>query len=151
MANLNKVFLIGNLTRDPELRYTPSGTPVTEFGLAINNSRTGKDGKRYEDTVFVDITLWARQAEVASEYLSKGRPVLIEGRLQLDQWEGKDGRKMSKLRVIGERMQMLGSRGDSAGRQPHAPSAVPAGDEPSDFADGPDIASGPEGGDDIPF
>ena len=150
MANLNKVFLIGNLTRDPELRYTPSGTPVTEFGMAINNTRTGKDGQKHEDTVFVDITLWSRQAEVASEYLSKGRPVLIEGRLQFEQWEGKDGQKRSKLKVVGERMQMLGSRGDSSGRQAPSTSAVAAeGDAPSDFgADAPPASAGEP---DIPF
>ena len=150
MANLNKVFLIGNLTRDPELRYTPSGTPVTEFGLAINNTRTGKDGQKHEDTVFVDITLWARQAEVASEYLSKGKPVLIEGRLQFDQWEGKDGQKRSKLRVVGERMQMLGSRGDASGRQAPSPSDVAAEDNaPPDFGGDAPPASGGEP--DIPF
>jgi len=118
MANLNKVFLMGNLTRNPELRYTPGGTPVTEFGLAVNRVWTGKDKQRHEETVFVDVTLWARLAEIASEYLSKGRPVFIEGRLQLDQWETPDGQKRSKLRVVGETMQFLGARGESGSKAP---------------------------------
>ena len=109
MASFNRVILVGNLTRDPELRYTPSGTAVTELGLAINDRRKGPNGEWVEDTTFVDVTLWERTAEVASEYLTKGSPVLIEGRLKLDTWE-KDGKKNSKLRVVGEKMQMLGSR-----------------------------------------
>ncbi|MBI3466525.1 MAG: single-stranded DNA-binding protein, partial [Planctomycetes bacterium] len=109
MASLNRVFLIGNLTRDPELRYIPSGTAVTDFGLAVNQNWTGKDGQKHEDVVFVDVTLWARQAELACEYLTKGRSVFIEGRLQLDQWQDKDGQKRSKMRVVGERMQFLGA------------------------------------------
>ena len=110
MANLNKVLLIGRLTRDPELRYIPSGSAVTDFGLAINKVWTGQDGKKHEDTTFVDITLWARQAEIASEYLHKGDPVFIEGRLQFDQWTDREGQKRSKLRVVGERMQFLTTR-----------------------------------------
>ena len=114
MASFNRVILIGNLTRDPELRYIPSGTAVCEVGLAVNDRRKGANGEWIEETTFVDVTLWARTAEVASEYLSKGSPVLIEGRLKLDTWE-KDGKKNSKLRVVGERMQMLGSKGGSGG------------------------------------
>ena len=115
MANLNKVMLIGNLTRDPELRYTPKGTAVAELGMAINRVRTNDQGQRQEDTTFVDVTLWGRTAEVASQFLSKGSPVLIEGRLKFDTWE-KDGQKRSKLSVVGERMQMLGGRsGDKSG------------------------------------
>ena len=110
MASYNRVILVGNLTRDPELRYIPSGTAVTEIGLAINDRRKGANGEWIEETTFVDVTLWARTAEIASEYLNKGSNVLVEGRLKLDTWE-KDGKKNSKLRVIGERMQMLGSRG----------------------------------------
>lgn len=109
MATFNRVILVGNLTRDPELRYIPSGTAVADIGLAINEKV--KHGEEWvEETVFVDVTLWARTAEVASEYLSKGSPVLIEGRLKLDTWE-KDGQKRSKLKVIGERLQMLGNKG----------------------------------------
>ena len=113
MANLNRVFLIGNLTRDPELKYTQSGLAVCEFGLAVN--RTFKtDGQEREETLFVEITVFAKQAETANEYLAKGRPVFIEGRLKLDQWEDKTtGQKRSKHSVIGERFQFLGGRNDS--------------------------------------
>jgi len=116
MASFNRVILVGNLTRDPELRYIPSGTAVTEIGLAVNDRRKGPNGDWIEETTFVDVTLWARTAEVACEYLSKGASVLIEGRLKLDTWE-KDGKKNSKLRVIGELMQMLGGRGGGGGGQ----------------------------------
>ena len=115
MASYNRVILVGNVTRDPELRYIPSGTAVTDIGLAINDKRKNSSGEWVEETTFVDITLWARQAEVASEYLSKGSPVLIEGRLKLDSWETNDGQKRSKLKVVGERMQMLGARGGGGG------------------------------------
>src|ERR1700731_4394649 len=109
MANLNRVLLIGNLTRDPELRYTPKGTAVTEIGLAVNRVYSGEDGEKKEEVTFVDVTLWGRQAEVAQEYLKKGRPVFIEGRLQLDTWDDKQsGQKRSRLRVVAENMQMLG-------------------------------------------
>jgi len=112
MASYNRVVLLGNLTRDIELKYLQSGTAVTDIGLAVNDRRKSQSGEWVEETTFVDVTLWGRTAEVAGEYLSKGSPVLIEGRLKLDTWE-KDGQKHSKLRVVGERMQMLGSRGGS--------------------------------------
>lgn len=114
MASFNKVILMGNLTRDPELRHIPSGTAVCELGLAINSYWFDKQtNTRKEETTFVDVTLWGRNAEVASEYLTKGRPVLIEGRLQLDQWDDKQtGQKRSKLKVVCESMQLLGSRQD---------------------------------------
>ena len=116
MANLNKVMLIGNLTRDPEIKYTPKGSAIAELGLAINRYWTTETGEKKEETTFVDVTLWGRQAEIAKEYLSKGKPVYIEGRLQLDTWDDKQtGQKRSKLRVTGEQMQLLGSRGDNAG------------------------------------
>ena len=115
MASFNRVILIGNLTRDPELRYVSSGTAVTDIGLAVNDRRKNANGEWVEETTFVDVTLWGRTAEVAGEYLTKGSPVLIEGRLKLDSWEGKDGQKHSKLRVVCDRMQMLGSRGPGAG------------------------------------
>ena len=114
MASYNRVILVGNLTRDLELSYIPSGTAVTDIGLAVNDRRKNQSGEWVDETTFVDVTLWGRTAEVASEYLSKGSPVLIEGRLKLDQWE-KDGQKHSKLRVVGERMQMLGSKGGGGG------------------------------------
>ena len=106
MASYNRVILVGNLTRDPELRYIPSGTAVTDIGLAINDRRKDQSGNWIEETTFVEVTLWARTAEVVCEYLSKGSSVLIEGRLKFETWE-KDGQKRSKLKVIGERLQML--------------------------------------------
>ena len=122
MASFNRVILVGNITRDIELRYTPQGTAVTDIGLAVND-RVKKQGEWVDETTFVDITLWGRTAEVAGEYLSKGAPVLIEGRLKLDSWE-QDGQKRSKLKIIGERMQMLGGRGGSASTG--GPSSSPA-------------------------
>jgi len=113
-GRLNKVFLMGNLTRDPELRYTPSGTAVTDLRLAINDDYTTSDGTRHERTVFLDVTVWARQAENCSEYLSKGRPVLVEGRLQMDNWETNEGEKRSRLKVTAENVQFLGGRGDGS-------------------------------------
>ena len=116
MANLNKVMLIGNLTRDPEIKYTPKGSAIAELGLAINRYYTTESGEKKEETTFVDVTLWGRQAEIAKEYLGKGKPVYIEGRLQLDTWDDKQtGQKRSKLRVTGEQMQLLGSRGEGGG------------------------------------
>jgi single-strand DNA-binding protein len=116
MASFNKVILLGNLTRDPQVRYTPGGTAVAELGLAVN--RTWFDQKtnsKREEVTFVDVTLWARQAEVAGEYLAKGRQVLIEGRLQLDSWDDKEsGQKRSKLRVVCENMTMIGGRSDGS-------------------------------------
>ena len=120
MASFNRVILVGNLTRDPELRYIPSGTAVTDIGLAVNSRRKNANGEWVDETTFVDVTLWARQAEVAGEYLSKGSPVLIEGRLKLDQWE-QEGQKRSKLKVVGERLQMLGTRGEGGGGGRSAP------------------------------
>ena len=133
MASFNRVILVGNLTRDPELRHIPSGTAVSEIGLAVND-RVKRNNEWVDETTFVDVTLWARTAEVASEYLSKGSPVLIEGRLKLDRWE-KDGQKFSKLKVIGERMQMLGSRSSGGGQgqddsYPADDNFVPAGGPP---------------------
>jgi single-strand DNA-binding protein len=117
MASFNKVILVGNLTRDPQVKYTTGGTAVAEIGLAVSRQWFDKQSnQKREETTFVDVTLWGRQAEVAGEYLAKGRPVLIEGRLQLDTWDDREtGQKRSKLRVVGEQMQMLGSRGDGAG------------------------------------
>lgn len=109
MANVNKVILIGNITRDIELRYTPKGTAVVDLGLAMNRVRLDDAGNKIEETTFVDVTLWGRQAELANQYLAKGRQVYIEGRLQLDSWQDKStGQNRNKLRVIGEVMQFLG-------------------------------------------
>jgi single-strand DNA-binding protein len=114
MASFNRVILMGNITRDIEVKYLQSGMAVTDIGLAVNDRRKNQQGEWVEETTFVDITLWGRTAEIAGEYLGKGSPVLIEGRLKLDQWE-KDGQKRSKLHVIGERMQMLGGKGGGKG------------------------------------
>ncbi len=114
MGSFNRVILMGNVTRDPEVRYTPKGSAVTEVGLAVNRQYTTEGGEKREETTFVDVTLWGRTAEIAGEFLKKGRPVLFEGRLQLDSWEDKQsGQKRSKLRVVGETMQLLGGRGDA--------------------------------------
>ena len=116
MANLNKVLLMGNLTRDPEVRYTPKGTAVTELGIAVNRIYTGENGEKREEVTFVDVTVWGRTAENVGEYLKKGRPVFIEGRLQLDSWEDKQsGQKRNKLRVVADNVQFLGSRGGGGG------------------------------------
>lgn len=127
MASFNKVVLVGNLTRDPQVRHTPGGTAVSDIGIAVNRTWLDKQtNTRREETTFVDVTLWGRQAEVAGEYLSKGRSVLIEGRLQLDQWQDKEtGKNRSKLKVIGETMTMLGSR-PTAEVAPAVVAAAPA-------------------------
>jgi single-strand DNA-binding protein len=149
MANLNKVFLIGRLTRDPELRYTPGGMGVTEFGLAVNRVYTTASGEKKEETCFVDVNLWGRRGEIAKEHLRKGSPIFIEGRLDYRQWEAQDGSKRSKLRVVGENFQFLGA--------PARREAPVAGDQldPADFGFGPgneppadvdDAAGGPPPG-----
>lgn len=118
MANVNKVMLLGNITRDLEVRYTPKGTAVCDLGMAVNRIRTGDNGERIEEVTYVDVTLWGRQAELAGQYLSKGRSVFIEGRLQLDQWDDKQtGQKRSRLRVVGENMQFIGGQDGSGGNQ----------------------------------
>lgn len=113
MASFNRVILVGNLTRDPELRYIGSGMAVSDIGLAVND-RVKRNDQWVEETTFVDITLWGRTAEVANEYLNKGSNVLIEGRLKLESWE-KDGQKRTKLKVVCEKMQMLGGKGGGQG------------------------------------
>ncbi len=115
VASYNRVILMGNLTRDIELRYTPGGTAVTDVTLAVNDRRRNQTGEWVEETTFVDVTLWGRTAEVASEYLSKGSPLFVEGRLKLDQWE-QEGQKRSRLRVVCDRMQLVGGRQGADGR-----------------------------------
>ncbi len=127
MASYNRVILVGNLTRDIELKYTPGGTAVTDIGMAVNDRRKSASGEWIDETTFVDVTLWGRTAEVASEYLGKGSPILVEGRLKLDTWET-DGQKRSKLRVVCDRMQMLGGGAPGSGR-PRASSAEHVSDE----------------------
>lgn len=116
MASLNKVMLIGNLTRDPEVKYTPKGTAIAQLGLAVNRVYTTQAGEKKEEVTFIDVELWERLAELAEKYLRKGRPVFIEGRLLLDTWDDKQtGQKRSKLKVRGEVMQFLGGRDDAPG------------------------------------
>lgn len=114
MANLNKVFLMGNLTRDPQLRYTPSGSPVCEFGMAINRTYSTSAGEQREEVCFVDVVMWGRRGVVISEYFTKGRPIFIEGRLQYDSWETAEGRR-SRLRVVAENFEFVGGRGPGGG------------------------------------
>ncbi|MGE5209409.1 MAG: single-stranded DNA-binding protein [Alphaproteobacteria bacterium] len=140
MANLNKVLLLGNVTRDPEVRYTPKGSAVCDLGVAVNRAYTTDTGEKREEVTFVDVTLWGRTAEVASEYLKKGRPVFIEGRLQMDSWDDKQtGQKRTRLRVVAENMQLLGGRPpggttDTGGerRQTTAPPKSSAASEPDE-------------------
>ncbi len=149
MASFNKVLLLGNLTRDPEVRYTPKGSAVADLGIAVNRQYTLDSGEKREEVTFVDVTLWGRTAEVAGEYLKKGRPVFIEGRLQLDTWDDKQsGQKRSKLKVIGEMMQMLGSRpGAGSDADEGSGSSGPA----RSSAPPPKAAPGEPDDDEIPF
>ena len=130
MASFNRVILVGNLTRDPQVKYTPGGTPVAEIGLAVNRQWFDKQtNSRKEEVTFVDVTLWGRTAEVADEYCTKGGQVLIEGRLQTDSWEDKEsGQKRTKLKVVCENLTMLGTRGGS--RDDQRPANTNYGEEP---------------------
>jgi len=111
MASLNKVMIIGNLTRDPEIKYTPKGTAIADIGLAVNRNYTTESGEKREEVTFIDVTLWGRTAEIVGEYCKKGRPLFVEGRLQLDTWDDKQtGQKRSKLKVVGDNIQLLGGR-----------------------------------------
>ena len=136
MASLNKVFLIGNLTRAPELRYTPSGTAVLDLRLAVNRSYTTQGGDRRDETCFLTVVVWGKQAEASAQYLDKGSPVMVEGRLQTRDWEGKDGQKRNVVEVVAERVQFLG--------RPKGPVAAPPGEmEP--------VEEGAGQGDEVPF
>lgn len=116
MASFNKVMIIGNLTRDPEIKYTPKGTAIADIGLAVNRNYTTEGGEKREEVTFIDVTLWGRVAEIVGEYCKKGRPLFVEGRLQLDTWDDKaTGQKRSKLKVVGENIQLLGSREGGGG------------------------------------
>ena len=136
MASYNKVILMGNLTRDPELKQTPSNQSVAQIGLAVNRKFKGRDGDMKEETTFVDCEAWGRTAETMSKYLAKGRPVFVEGRLKLDQWQDKDGNNRSKLKVVIDTFQFVDSRGGQSG-QTQQPAAATANITPQD--------------DDIPF
>ncbi len=110
MVSLNKVFLVGNLTRDPELRYTPGGTPVATLGLAVNRTYKGKDGQNQQDTCFLNVVVWSQMAEVTNQYLQKGSPVLIEGRLQSRSWENSEKQRRTVIEVVATRVQFLPQR-----------------------------------------
>jgi single-strand DNA-binding protein len=147
MASLNKVMLIGNLGKDPELRYTASGSAVASFSIATTEKFKGKSGDWEEKTEWHNIVLWGRQAEIAGEYLSKGKTVYIEGRLQTRKWQDRDGRDRYTTEIVGERMQMLSGRGEGGGggrreggRQAGNEEYAPTYEEPVFNAD-----------DDIPF
>ncbi len=149
MASFNKVILAGNLTRDPELRYTPKGTAVARITLAVNRVySSGEGGEKKEEVSFVDVDVWGRQAEVISQYMKKGRPLLVEGRLKQDTWEDKNTKqKQSKLKVVLESFSFIDSRGGGEGGTPPAPrpaaGAAPAAETPE--------AEPPHEGDDVPF
>src|SRR4051794_36963278 len=131
MADLNKVFLMGRLTFDPELRYTPSGSAVTDLRMATSRTWTSKDGDRKEETLFIDVTVWDRQAENCCQYLRKGSGVHVEGSLKMDTWDDKTtGEKRSKIRVSAERVQFLDRRSDGGGGGMDADDAAPAAREP---------------------
>jgi single-strand DNA-binding protein len=169
MASFNRVILMGNLTRDPQVKYIPSGTAVAELGLAVNRTWFDKNtNQKKEEVTFVDVTLWGRQAEIAGEYLSKGRSVLIEGRLQMDTWQDKEtGQNRSKLKVVCDNMTMVGGRnegggsggqGGGGGYQKPQSSSVPSSSEPDDFSSHAtpadnfyDSPSGDVPEDDVPF
>lgn len=161
MANLNKVMLIGNLTRDPELRYTPKGTAVAAFGLAVNRVWNNDQGQQQEEVTFLDIEAWGRTAETAGKYLTKGRPVFIEGRLKLDSWEDKETKqKRSRLKIVAEVIQFLSAprgaefRGGEEGQggegpAPRRSSPRPSGPPASESSGGSGDEPPPK--DDIPF
>jgi single-strand DNA-binding protein len=157
MANFNKVYLMGNLTRDPEMRVTPKGTAICQFGLAISRSWKDESGQTREETAFVDIEAWGKQGEVISKYCTKGRPLFVEGRLKFDQWEDKtSGQKRSKLKVVLENFQFIGGRGDGApggggpGGEPGEGSQADAGQGYKGPAKGPAIAKDTVD-EDVPF
>jgi single-strand DNA-binding protein len=151
MPNFNKVILAGNITRDPELRYTPKGTAVAKIGLAINRNWKDESGQQKEEVTFVDVDAFGRQAEVISQYLKKGRPILVEGRLRLDQWDDKQtGQKKSRLGVVLESFQFLDSGGGGGGGAPRpAPNRPSAPASPATPPASDDMP--PDAEDDVPF
>lgn len=152
MASYNRVILVGNLTRDPQLRYLPSNTAVCEFGVATNRRYRDRDGNQKEEVCFVDISAFGRQAETINQYMGKGRPILVEGRLRFDSWTGQDGQKRSKLSVVVENFQFLGGRGEGGGRSEQGSGSRRAEDgPPRDYDYGGAEESGPPAADDIPF
>ncbi len=159
MANFNKVLLMGNLTRDPEVRYTPKGTAIANIGLAVNRTWTNENGEKKEEVTFVDVEVWGRQAETMGQYLSKGRPLFVEGRLKLDSWDDKEtGQKRSKLKVVCEHFQFLGApkAGAEFSDQPPADDkpqrgAAQGGRPPAPAREGEETPPPPAQDDNIPF
>lgn len=132
MGNFNKVILMGNLTRDPELRYTPKGQAVAKFGVAINRTYKTETGETKEEATFVDVEAWAKQAELLGQYFKKGSPIFLEGRLKLDQWDDKTtGQKVSKLRVVLERLEFVGGPRNAEGGSGGGAGGGPMGGPPS--------------------
>lgn len=121
MPNLNRVFIMGNLTRDPEMRYTPSNTAIVQIGVAINRTWKNQAGEKQEEVTFVDAEAWQKTAETINQYFRKGDPIHIEGRLKLDQWEDKEGQKRSKLKVVIENFQFIKSKGDEGAGEEQPP------------------------------
>ena len=149
MASYNKVILLGNLTRDPELRYTPKGTAVARLGLAVNRSYKSETGETKEEVTFLDVDAWGKQAELIAQYLRKGNPLFVEGRLRLDQWDDKQtGQKRSSLKVVMENFQFIGGRAEGGQGAPASsrPPSRPAGPAEPPTSDGP-----PPEEDDVPF
>ena len=132
MATYNKVLIMGNLTRDPELKQTPSSQPVAQIGIAMNRKFKDREGNMREETTFVDCEAWGRTAEVMAQYLSKGKPVFVEGRLKLDQWQDKDGGNRSKLKVVIESFQFIDSKGGQSSAPPATAAAAPPSAPPAD-------------------
>ncbi len=152
MASFNKVILVGNLTRDPELRYTPKGMAIAKIGLAVNRNWTSESGEKKEEVTFIDVDIFGRTAENVAQYMRKGRPMLIEGRLRLDQWDDKQtGQKRSRLGVVAETVQFLGS--PTGGGEVGAPAPRPARPAPASNAPAsePVEGDGPPESDDVPF
>jgi single-strand DNA-binding protein len=150
MADLNKVFLIGRLTKDPELRYTPGGAPVTDLRVATSRNYTGKDGERREESLFIDVTVWNRQAENCCQYLAKGRQVHVEGHLKMDSWDDREtGAKRSQIKVVADHIQFLDSRrNDDSGSSYHSDDdSAPAPPRRSAPANGAPRGSYPPSGD----
>jgi single-strand DNA-binding protein len=146
MASYNRVILLGNMTRDPQLRYLPSNTAVCEFGMAMNRRWRDRDGNQKEEVCFVDVSAFGRQGETINQYMSKGRPIMIEGHLRFDSWTGQDGQKRSKLSVVCDNFQFVGGREGGGG-----PGGGASAERSSGGYDGPGPDSGPPEGDDIPF
>lgn len=152
MANFNKVIMIGNLTRDPQMSYLPSQTPVVEFGLAVNRKWRGPDNQQKEETCFIDCRCYGKQAETLNQYVGKGQAILVEGRLQYDTWEGKDGVKRSKHRIFVERFQFLGApQGARQGGAPAGRSNAPSQRQDEGHAEPPPPDFDEAGGENIPF